>query len=325
MTTQFFRSPPQRERLFVALFIAASVLLCAADSDVPARDSEKAMIALESLKIEADAAKLEAAAFVVAEHGDTAMVKSLIDYLKLETFRRRLDPQSEVLPGLRIQNVLFHLANRPDGESHLFSLLIDGEFAADAARESLIIRSFGKLPKPSDAVYSFLERNVDPESRNVMLALWALSDIRTERALAVFERFLTSTDFNVNRRGNAIKQFLYPLRNDPNVVDLYLRLIQHNVLQDASQRIVLDSLIETMFHYELPHRPGTPPPPKPSPRKEAPREALVKTLRFAEIVLVRDDLPAELRTAVEKACQQIEDILKQRESKSKRDNPGKSR
>jgi hypothetical protein len=273
--------------------------------------------ALRVLRESRDPSELESAALSLLQSDDKGALTALTKFLKDEDFVRRIDDDEayrhQHYTKLRLFRILGAIGalSTEDADAVLLELSQDALYArkpgAATSRYAALLVAAGGLRKPSDALLDFLEEQAARGRAYSPNAIVSLGRMASDRAQDIVVSHVLST-------GRFPDLFL-TLRNDPNVVALYGRLIVHaETIKNVERRnFIAQSLLRPQFLWGEPDAVMSSPP-----REEASTEVLREVLKIADIVLKQEDLyePQTLEDA-RKGREEIEKILAEREKTEK--------
>jgi hypothetical protein len=252
-----------------------------------------------------DREALHAASVWLASKGEAAAVEALGKHLAQTEFLARLDNVDE--PSERtfyLSRVFAAFSVAPnDAVAELCRTLArNPEYAPDGARMTYLLQAAASVkPMSDETVALFVETN--PQGFASANAL-TLAKNASPKALALLERMLSDSTFEVDDAVWAIHWGLLPVRTEETVLQMVTRMLARK--QPAPVEI---ALVETMFDHRSAEwfgKVGNRP--EPPPWSSASDPALKAALDLASDVRRRARLPATLRARVAETAKEIEAV-----------------
>ena len=280
-----------------------------ADKRKPSPDFGKAT---QILRTSFDPAELSMAASFICqfENDSRQALETLLELLEDPAFWRKLDVHEAYKlrdSDLRMRPVLIAMGRigTPEAEAALFKLADNKKFMAEAGREDILIEALGWIREPSLRLLMYLEAQAQPgDHRRPKLAVSGLVRIASPETCAIVEKCIRSPNFETPDKLDWLTTNLLLGRNNPNVVNLYKRLITSDV-KDAKLR---NMIVQTLFDfrpdewYLSARRPFAPA------RAQASLAVLKELLLSADLAL-KLDISNETREGVLKAKKEIQRLL----------------
>jgi hypothetical protein len=254
-------------------------------------------------------------AIAACKSGREEEIVELTRALSDPQFLSRLDDEDDDFPpdrmnkGERLEKVLRAFAKYEPAKAELAFLRLASEkrFTAYRSRLFVLIRACSEFRQPSKEILDFLEAQAQSEKGEYRIDD-ILVAIGSKGSLERLENRFFEQKLPIN--SILFTNYLLEVRDQPNVVDFYRRILAKEIADEKTRNLAVQSLFDYRpFKWYNPSAPY----PKAPDRREASDDVLGKLLSIADFTKTLG-LTSETRQCVAKGRAEIEEIVEFRKS-----------